>query len=89
MSEQREVEVTLAYFEHWLSRSKFEYVNDLLRVFPIKDAAPVTLLAILSITSHATKEQLPFRLFFVMHVEDHLTATLGAERATKLLEHRR
>lgn len=89
LSEQREVEVTLAYFEHWLSRAKFEYVNDLLRHFPINaDTAPAALIAVLTITHHA-KSLLPFRYFFVMHVEDHLTATLGAERTAKLLEHRR
>lgn len=89
VSEQREVEVTLAYFEHWLSVGKFEYVNDLLRgYFPIADAALATLLAILSIT-YPAKDKLPYRYFFVMNVEDHLTATLGVERAEKLLEHRR
>ena len=86
--EQREVEVTLAYFEHWLSHAKFEYVNDLLRHFPTETSSPATLLAILSITQLA-KGKLPYRFFFVMNVEDHLTATLGAERAEKLLEHRR
>lgn len=89
VSEQREVEVALAYFEYWLSAGKFEYVNDLLRVFPVDAAAPATLLAILSITSHASRDQLPYRLFFLMHAEDRLTATLGTERAKKLLEHRR
>lgn len=89
LSELREVQVTLAYFEYWLTVGKFEYVNDLLRgYFPIADAAPATLLTILSIT-YPAKSQLPYRTFFVMNVEDHLIATLGAERAEKLLEHRR
>ena len=90
MSEQREIEVTLAYFEHWLSRGKFEYVNDLLRHFPVDGVAPATLLAIVGITQPAKdSDKLPYRHFFVMNVEDHLIKTLGAERTEKLLEHRR
>lgn len=58
LNELREVQVTLAYFEYWLSVGKFEYVNDLLRHFLVADAQPATLCAILTITHPATKDQL-------------------------------
>jgi hypothetical protein len=87
-SMQREVEGVLAAFEHFLNEGLFLSVDNDLKTFDVERVAPATLVAILSITSHA-KDKLKHRDAFLARAEARLVATLGAERAEALLKSRR
>jgi len=88
LNELREVQVTLAFFEYWLSVGKFEYVDEMLQRFPVEAAVPATSLAILTVTFDG-KDMLKHRAAFLARVADKLATTLGVERAERLLEYRR
>lgn len=87
--ELHEVQVTLSYFEHWLSAGRFAYVDELLQTFPVDgEIACAAFLTVLTITFNA-KDKLKHREAFLARVEVLLREALGSERAEKLLEYRR
>lgn len=85
---QREVETLLKHFEERLRSGDYTNVDRRLESCEVEKAAPATLLAALSITAHEP-HMFQHRAAFLARVEARLIETLGPERATKLLEHRR
>ena len=71
-----------------LSAGRFAEVDELLAALDTTKLAPVVLLSALSFTLPAASH-LPSRTDFLHRAEIHLRATLGDERAERLLDLRR
>jgi hypothetical protein len=87
-AEQTEIESVLDTLESDLRRGMFARVDEWLRVTEPAALFPATVLAALSITFWG-KHRLHQRDAFLERAERSLVERLGAERAERLLEHRR
>lgn len=86
--EQKQAEMAVAGFEHWLHQDMFAQADELLMLYKIENCPPAVLLGILSITFPA-KDRLKNRADFLRRTETKLRADLGDVRANDLLRHRR
>jgi hypothetical protein len=83
---QRALEQLLLLFERELRAGKFAEIDRLIASRGVD--TPDVAIGLLSITRDA-RAQLPARVAYLARAEAALVAELGADRAGKLLEHRR
>lgn len=86
--EQLACEVVLSYLDCHLNQGDFDSVDAFLPEIDVGRLSPSVLLTILTITWHG-REKLLQRTLFLKRVEQKMTADIGQQRTTKLLDYRR